>query len=1159
DQVVSIVAEKTGYPEDMLELDLDLEADLGIDTVKQVELFATAREDFNLPRDDAINLQSLNTLRKIIDYVASKWTHPSEDAIAVVKEEEMVIEQFTEEELRQRINRWVFGSDEAPMVISGSSPVKGRKALVMGGDEEAVNTLVDRLGIVPYHLPQGASSLEEDGLKDIEGIICISPLFFKNVPDPADWDTAAASTAKLLFRVCKAMGKNLKEGGFLYSITAMGGMFGLNRDVNPFNGSVSGFTKAVGREYPDADVISFDVDPSKGVDRAVELLAAEVSHKEHPLEAGCDGEKRYLPAMRIVMPPSRADLELQDGMSILVSGGGGGITAEIIRGLAEKARLKFHIVDVAELLENTEELAALDEEGLSRKREEIKEALLKEGKKFTPVILDREFSRITRSIGVYELMKELRSKGSEPFYHQSDIRDLASIARIAGENGPFDGIIHAAGIDQSKGLMSKKEEDFDRVFDIKVQGAKAILDATREHPVKFFLTFTSVAGRFGNAGQVDYSSANDLLAKLRGAVHRYHPACRFRAVGWSAWAGVGMASRGAVKTLLEMGGITFIPVDDGVGYAISEILHGNEREVYYSGSLGPMDKGGVLKWSEGIHPPSKDEALPSTGTEAARNPERLHPLIDEIIENEDDRILVRRSLDGVRERFLPDHSIMGTMVLPGVMGMELFAETASLLRPEMEVVALVDVQFKKAVNVKQTLDLFIEGLIDPDDVENERVNIRVYSILRSKRSDNEVQVEHYRGSVIMGSRSGECEEIKDHPIKPKNVLAQIIRPEIYNHLFHGERFRVMEGMEVLKDGELIGVYHPIPEDLFDPGTGWANGDLITIPMQTECGFQTAGAYVLDRFKLMALPTKVGVIEYHTYMHTSEPGFAWVRFGGREDSTFRFDVDIIDKDGKVRLSFRDYELKSMMTYDGELKGDHNVVFEEFFSPNVAVRVFRIDLDTIPEDLEGYIRYFDDDEWTGLLNEKMTQKRKREHTMGRVVAKMAVSWYMATSRYRVVPVRSIRIMTEESGKPYAMIDEEKIEISISHSHRWAVCSVGRTIHGVDVELAEHRDLSFVEEAFTEKEAELIETKKTEFDVGENMMQTLLFSAKESYLKRTGLGLSVDLRSIQCSDVTRLPNKGGISFEVLLSHDDDSCRVQGHVPSAYVLTVCVDNEGS
>ena len=46
------MAEKTGYPGDMLDLDLDLEADLGVDTVKQAEVFASIREAYNIPRDE---------------------------------------------------------------------------------------------------------------------------------------------------------------------------------------------------------------------------------------------------------------------------------------------------------------------------------------------------------------------------------------------------------------------------------------------------------------------------------------------------------------------------------------------------------------------------------------------------------------------------------------------------------------------------------------------------------------------------------------------------------------------------------------------------------------------------------------------------------------------------------------------------------------------------------------------------------------------------------------------------------------------------------------------------------------------------------------------------------------------------------------------------
>jgi len=67
--VLSVVSEKTGYPVEMLEMDLDLEADLGVDTVKQAELFATVRANYGIPRREDLNLSDYNTLAKVVGFV----------------------------------------------------------------------------------------------------------------------------------------------------------------------------------------------------------------------------------------------------------------------------------------------------------------------------------------------------------------------------------------------------------------------------------------------------------------------------------------------------------------------------------------------------------------------------------------------------------------------------------------------------------------------------------------------------------------------------------------------------------------------------------------------------------------------------------------------------------------------------------------------------------------------------------------------------------------------------------------------------------------------------------------------------------------------------------------------------------------------------------
>ncbi len=70
--VLAIVADKTGYPPDMLDLDLDLEADLGVDTVKQAEMFAAVRAAYNIPRDETLKLRDFPTLAHVIQFARDR-------------------------------------------------------------------------------------------------------------------------------------------------------------------------------------------------------------------------------------------------------------------------------------------------------------------------------------------------------------------------------------------------------------------------------------------------------------------------------------------------------------------------------------------------------------------------------------------------------------------------------------------------------------------------------------------------------------------------------------------------------------------------------------------------------------------------------------------------------------------------------------------------------------------------------------------------------------------------------------------------------------------------------------------------------------------------------------------------------------------------------
>ena len=67
--VIEVVVNHTGYPADFVELDQDLEGELGIDTVKQAEIMADIRAKFGLPVDEDFVLSDYPTLNHMIAYI----------------------------------------------------------------------------------------------------------------------------------------------------------------------------------------------------------------------------------------------------------------------------------------------------------------------------------------------------------------------------------------------------------------------------------------------------------------------------------------------------------------------------------------------------------------------------------------------------------------------------------------------------------------------------------------------------------------------------------------------------------------------------------------------------------------------------------------------------------------------------------------------------------------------------------------------------------------------------------------------------------------------------------------------------------------------------------------------------------------------------------
>ena len=164
-------------------------------------------------------------------------------------------------------------------------------------------------------------------------------------------------------------------------------------------------------------------------------------------------------------------------------------------------------------------------------------------------------------------------------YTALDVRDHQAfesyIEGVYERHGTIDGVIHGAGVVEDKLLRHKTTESFERVFDTKVFGALVLAKKLRED-TRFVVFFSSVAGAFGNRGQVDYAAANDVLDKIAHSLQTRLKG-RVVSINWGPWAGRGMVSPELEREYARRG-IGLIPLESGVAAFMNELHHGSRED-----------------------------------------------------------------------------------------------------------------------------------------------------------------------------------------------------------------------------------------------------------------------------------------------------------------------------------------------------------------------------------------------------------------------------------------------------------------------------------------------------------------------------------------------------------------------------------------------------
>jgi acyl transferase domain-containing protein/acyl carrier protein/NADP-dependent 3-hydroxy acid dehydrogenase YdfG len=922
-RVLAVVAEQTGYPEDLLDMDLDLEADLGIDTVKQAEVFATIREEYGIERDDSLKLRDYPTLNHVVGFIRERSGPSSEEPAAAEERADaaepaarspQAPEAADDARFPRRVPVPVLRPPLEYCAATGVILGEGSRVVVMpdaGGVGGALAARLEELGaeVLTIDGAPDTDKLEEQiaqwsAAGPVGGVYWL-PALDDEGPLPG-LDAGARKRAlhvrvKLLAATMRAL---FDEHVFLVTATRLGGRHGYDADgaTTVLGGAVTGFTKALSQERPDALVKAVDFGSGGDASTVAQALLEETMCDPGAVEVGYADELRW--SVGLIEQPAVHDRghEPSADTVFMVTGAAGSIVQTIIADLAPASRGTFHLLDLIAAPDPEDpalEKFTSDREGLQR---ELADRIRERGERPTPKLIERELARIERARAALDSIASIERTGGKAHWHQVDLTDSqqvsAAVKAALAMSGRIDAVLHCAGLDISHALVDKPQAEYDLVFDVKAHGWLNLLAALEDAGVEApgsAIVFSSIAGRFGNRGQTDYSAANDLLCKSISNLRR-SARTRGTAIDWTAWADVGMASRGSIPKVMEAAGVEMLPPVVGAPVVRRELTAaGPGGEVLIAGSVGLLTR--ERHQAGGLDVERATAALAAGGG----------PMTGRITGfSATGEMTMVTELDPARQAFLNDHRIDGTPVLPGVMGIEGFAESASALAPGFKVVELEDVEllapFKFYRDEPRTV--ILHALLRDGGDGTLLADCELIG-RRALHGQGEQETRHFTGRARLARKAPVAPKASVSPEDADTAQQGVGSEQVYGVYFHGPAFQVLD-RAWRDDGHVVGrLASELPPD-HEP----ASQPTQFVPRLIELCFQTAGLWELGTASRMALPTHIDRVV--RYAAGKKPGRLWAVVSRRDGGV---DAEVIDEAGRVRVRLEGYRTSEL---PGELE-------------------------------------------------------------------------------------------------------------------------------------------------------------------------------------------------------------------------------------------------
>ncbi|MBD2302192.1 type I polyketide synthase [Nostoc sp. FACHB-190] len=297
--LLAITSDKTGYPVEMLELEMDMEADLGIDSIKRVEILGAMQETYpNLPKPNVEDLGDLRTIGQIVEYlqrlVAGEKKKPDSnwdfqpvqviDSVARRPAQLKILPLPDSLEFSLPEGHICLITDDGSLTTSHLVQTlcdRGWKVVVLSFPQAIIAQQAPLpAGVERITLADMSEELLQHKLSAIATNIGTIGSFIHIHPQAVEQDKAIV---KHIFFVAKYLKKSLTEtanytrSSFL-TVVRLDGAFGLEHNTNygAIAGGLFGLTKTLRWEWPKVFARSIDLSPAIDAQKSAEHIIAEL-------------------------------------------------------------------------------------------------------------------------------------------------------------------------------------------------------------------------------------------------------------------------------------------------------------------------------------------------------------------------------------------------------------------------------------------------------------------------------------------------------------------------------------------------------------------------------------------------------------------------------------------------------------------------------------------------------------------------------------------------------------------------------------------------------------------------------------------------------------------------------------------------------------------